>query len=140
LRVFRLHAGLGVRIARSFLLPYGPLVATIAVGPALRVGEHAFGLMIGASVVWFLCSLALVPALLFRGDSRPGPSDDDPRQGGGGPQGPPPRNPGSGGIPLPDAEQSRERVRDHVRRRRPWLRRRTAREPEPARRSPTRPA
>jgi hypothetical protein len=53
-----------MRIARSVLVPYGPLVITIAVGPALRVGEHAFGLLILASMAWFFLALALVPALL----------------------------------------------------------------------------
>jgi hypothetical protein len=79
--------------------------------------------------------LMLAPALLYR---RPGPSDDDGGPGRG-PQ-PPPDPPAPrprGDVPLPDAEPSRRRLRDH----RPSVTspgrrpRRPAREPvrEPAR-------
>jgi len=65
----------------------------------------------------------------------PGPSDSDDGGGGGG-LGPPeptaPTGAPRGGIPLPDAEQSRERVRDHDRPKRRLLPRRPAREPDRA--------
>ncbi len=74
----------------------------------------------------------------------PGPSDSDGGGGGGsGPREPdvPPRVP-HGGLPLPRAEQSPERMRDHDRPKRPRLRpRRPVREPDrsPAPRVPHRP-
>jgi hypothetical protein len=76
-------------------------------------------------------ALMLVPALLYR---RPGGSPDSSDDDGGGGSGPgpdpvPPPAP-RGGVPLPDAEQGRLRLREHGRRalrgRRP---RRPAREP-----------
>jgi hypothetical protein len=78
-----------------------------------------------------LPGLMLVPALLYR---RPGGSPDasDDEGGGGpgrGPDPPPPTAP-RGGVPLPDAEPARLRLREHGRRAlgvRPH--RRAAREP-----------
>lgn len=86
-------------------------------------------------------TLMLVPALLFGNpDSSSGPSDSD-DGGGGGPPPEPPAPPATprGGIPLPDAEPSPRRMRDHaspgpirVRQRRPTHEPRRA--PAPARR------
>ena len=84
-------------------------------------------------------ALMLLPAFLFRGLGPSGPSDGDGGGGGGpGPRPQPPATPRGGfPIPLPDAQQSRMRLRDH---RRPGFRRarirRPAREPVrvPARR------
>jgi hypothetical protein len=59
--------------------------------------------------------LLLAPAVLFRSVAKPPPpSDEDDDEGGwtDPPRGPPPRP--RGGLPLPDAEQSRIRVRDHA--------------------------
>jgi hypothetical protein len=111
-------------------VPSGPLIVMTALGSVGVVSESlARGLLL-VSMAWFFCALILVPALLFRPDASPGSSTDEDPGGGGGPQGPPSRDPDPGGIPLPDAEQSRERVRDHVRPRRRWLRRRAVRERE----------
>jgi hypothetical protein len=133
--VFRADANLVQLIARRVLIPSGPLIASVAIGASGAVSESTVGVLVALAMVWFFCALILVPALLFKDDPSPGPSTDD---GGGrhGPDEPPDSDPDPGGIPLPDAEQSQQRVRDHVRRRRPWLRRRTAQEPDPARRAP----
>jgi hypothetical protein len=58
--------------------------------------------------------LLLAPAVLFRSVAKPPPPDEDDDQGGwtDPPPGPPPRP--QGGLPLPEAEQSRIRVRDHA--------------------------
>jgi len=123
--------------ARVVALPGVPAVTTglligvakLALLPAWVV-ETALMLLVSLAVP----ALMLAPALLYR---RPGPPDDD-NGPGRGPQPPPePPAPGPGGdVPLPDAEQSRRRLRDHrpavSALRRP---RRPAREPvrEPAR-------
>jgi hypothetical protein len=116
------------------LVPFGPLIAVVVAGSFFRnsdgSGEQAYGLLIMGGIGWFICSLIVVPALLFRAESPPGSSEDDDGDGGGGPQEPSSGDPGPAGIPLLDAEQSSERIRDHVRRKRPWPGRRTAREPE----------
>jgi hypothetical protein len=129
--VFRPDASLRLRFARTVLVPFGPLIVAIVLG-SLGLAEPVALLLIRLAMAWFFCSLILVPALLFRAEPSPGSSTGEGGDGSGGPQGPPSRDPGPAGIPLPDAEQSSERVRDHVRRKRRWPRRRTAREPEPA--------
>jgi hypothetical protein len=58
-------------------------------------------------------ALMFVPGLLYRRlDPSPGPTESD---GGGAGPGPPRRSPDGprGGVPLPDADQARARVRDH---------------------------
>ena len=82
-----------------------------------------------------MSALLLSPAILFP-PSGPGPSPGRPGGGGGGGEDPlerptEPRAP-RGGLPLPDAEQSPERIRDHDRpgRRRVPVRR-PAQEPQP---------
>jgi hypothetical protein len=62
-----------------------------------------------------LPGLVFVPSLLYRNSgSPPGPEED-----GGGGSGPEPPRPSPlgppGGVPLPDADQARTRVRDHSR-------------------------
>ena len=111
------------------LVPSGPLILAVALGSSGALPEPVAQLLALLAMVWFFCALILVPALLFRPDSSPGSSTDE-DGGGSRPPEPPSRDPGPGGIPLPDAEQSSERVRDHVRRKRPWPRRRPVREPE----------
>jgi hypothetical protein len=59
-------------------------------------------------------ALMFVPRLLYRrSDPSPGPPESD--GGGGSGPGPSPPSPAAprGGIPLPDADQARARVRDH---------------------------
>ena len=62
-------------------------------------------------------ALFIIPALLFRGPGdAPAEGNDTDGGGGGGPRRPqtPERPPGTG-PPLPDADQARARVRDHIR-------------------------
>ncbi|MBV9338293.1 MAG: hypothetical protein JO262_05020 [Solirubrobacterales bacterium] len=131
--MFRPHASFPLRFARTVLVPSGPLIVAIGFGTSGALSESVAKLLLLLTMAWFFCSLILVPALLFRPEPSRGSSTDDDGGGSGGPREPPSRDPGPGGIPLPDAQQSSERVRDHVRRKRTWLRRRTAREPEPVR-------
>ncbi len=83
-----------------------------------------------------LLAVLLIPALLGRSSSPPGPSDSGSDDGWGkGRRGPftPPNAP-RGGLPIPDAEPARVRLRDHDRLTGPAVReRRPAREPAPAR-------
>ncbi len=73
-----------------------PLLATIAgIAPQLALGS-ALSLVVG-------------PALLYQ-PSRGNPGTDD---GPGNDPAPAPSGPPPSGIPLPDADQSRARVRDH---------------------------
>jgi hypothetical protein len=82
---------------------------------------------------WGLLLVALAPALLFRGVALdPGSSDDS---GAGPDDHPRPPDRPIGGIPVPDAEQSAERVRGPHTRPPATRPRRPAREPE---RSPLR--
>jgi hypothetical protein len=126
------------------LSPLAALFVLMIVSPALaRVAANGFGAL---AVIMAIAGIMLARRL-FSPHWRPppGPSDSDGDGGGGGGWGPrepaaPPSAP-RGGLPLPDAEQSRERKRDHDRPRRRRLRpRRPAREPDrsPARR-PARP-
>lgn len=85
----------------------------------------------GMHVLGIACAVALiVPALRNRPDAPPNGSDDG---WGGGPSRPiEPPAPPRGGIPLPDAQPARVRLRDHRRLadRLPRHDRRPAREPE----------
>jgi hypothetical protein len=117
-----------------------PLAALIVLGFVTPAFGQAAARTFGAiAVVMAIAAVMLARRLFFPGwDPPSGPSDND-GGGGSGPPEPPPQ-PGSprGGIPLPDAEQSRHRIRDHDRPDRRRLRpRRPAREPE---RSPALPA
>jgi hypothetical protein len=84
-----------------------------------------------------VAAFALVPALCCQSpDSLPGPSDEDDRRGSGPDRPSPSPQPPYGGAPLPDAEPSRVRLRDHgppksryVKR---WRLREPEREPAPA--------
>lgn len=119
-------------------------VAALPLVPALIAAIlHAFGdlrvLPDGVSATLLLTlvfltipGLMLVPALLYR---RPGGSPDSSDEDGGGGGGPGPPRPARpprprGGVPLPDAEQARTRIREHGRRLTGGRRvRRPAREP-----------
>jgi hypothetical protein len=93
--------------------------------------------VIGVNMLPFLLipAVMLIPGYLFRGQDPPPPDDRD-----GGPGGPP-REPRDSpdrprdGLPLPDAEPARVRVRDHRPAR--LVPRERGREPEP---TPLRPS
>jgi len=116
--------------------PLGGVIALVMLVPS--VGDDTLKGLLMLSLIWLFCSLLLTPAILFPDSGSPPPRSDGGDGGGGGGGGDPPeRSPKPtvprGGIPLPDAEQSRKRVRDH--RRPAWRRlhpRRPAREPERA--------
>ena len=136
LGVARRPPSLLVRILRTVLIVFGPLLLSIGAVDAIPSLPESLGNgLLRVSGLWLLSVLMITPALLSaNSDSEPGPPGSD---GGGGPVEPPSEpGPPGGGIPLPDAEQARDRVRDHVRpeRRRLWPRR-AAREPnhEPSR-------
>jgi hypothetical protein len=138
---------IAVRISLCALLvvllsPLGALVTLVIVSPRLAQGvARAFGPVV---VILVIAAIMLARRVFFPGwESPPGSSDNDGGGGGGsGPREPPaPSGAPSGGLPLPDAEQSPHRVRDHNRPERRRLRlRRPAREPErsPARIAPHR--
>lgn len=122
-----------VRILRTVLILFGPLTLSVAVVmsfPSLPEATAKMTLLLSGA--WLFSALILTPALLLSdADSSSGPSDAD---GGGGSEPGPPSRPSAprGGIPLPDGEQARERVRDHDRPDRGPLRKRAAREPKRA--------
>ncbi len=107
---------------------------------AAPVGEQTVVLLIWGGLAWGI--LLLVPAWFVLFDRRgldPGSANGD--DDGPGPEnGPPTPRPPIGGIPLPDAEPSSARVRDHRPPRRTPPPRRPVREPErpPARLWPLR--
>ena len=109
----------------------GPLATLIVVAVLFGLSDQVAQGWLLLSMIWVMCSLVLTPAILFPASGQaPGPPDGD---GGGGDHPPePPTEPRAprGGLPLPEAEQSGERIRDHNRpgRRRLPLRR-PAREP-----------
>lgn len=99
-------------------------------------GEAQLMLMIaGVHLLGLACvAVLLIPALRDGPDSPPRPSDGGSDDGWGNyPRRPPsPRDVPGGGIPLPDAEPARVRLRDHGRlsERLPARERRPAREPD----------
>ena len=138
LSVLRRSANFPVRIARTVLVVFGPLMLAIAGIIAFGPISDSDGLakvLVMMSVIWVMCALALVPALLFNeAQSPPGSAGEDDHGGSGPPPEPTTPSTNGGGIPLPDADQSRERIRDGVRRRRVRARRRSVeREPGPVR-------
>ncbi|HUJ34505.1 MAG TPA: hypothetical protein VLW51_04795 [Solirubrobacteraceae bacterium] len=113
------------------LSPLAALFVLMIASPAFaQAAANGFGAL---AVVMAIAGLMLARRL-FSPHWRPppGPSDSDGGGGGGSAPREPPAPPTSprGGLPLPDAEQSRERIRDHDRPARRRLRpRRPAREP-----------
>jgi hypothetical protein len=94
------------------------------------VGEQTFVMLTLLGLAWGI--LLLVPSwlVLFQGwGLDPGSGDDDGEGPGPEDERPPPPSP-IGGIPLPEAEPSSARVRDHRPRRRAARPRRAARERE----------
>ena len=130
--MFRPQASLPLRIVRTVLVPSGPLLLMIVLVNLSLVAESVAGTLFLVSMAWFFCALILVPALLFRESGSSSGSSDDGGGNGSGPSPPSLPDPGAGGIPLADAEQSRERIRDHARAKRQWWRRRRSREPRQA--------
>jgi hypothetical protein len=97
---------------RLFAVALGMLLPDLA-ALALRSDEQTAGVLLWIGFVWGLALAAAAAFLLFRPEGRdPGPGDD----GGEGPDSgdsrPTPPSP-IGGIPLPDAEPSSTRLRDH---------------------------
>jgi hypothetical protein len=114
---------LEARVLRLALILFGPLLGVIGLAvlvPTLA-DSTARGLFMFA-LIWLFCSLLLTPAILFPDSGSPPGSEGG--GGGGGGDDPPepslPPNAPRGGLPLPDADQSRQRVRDH--RGRTWRR------------------
>ena len=122
------------------LFPLAALFVLMVTSPRFaQAAANGFGAL---AVIMAIAGVMLARRLFSPHWRRPpGPADSDGGGGGGGGSGPrePTVPPGAprGGIPLPDADQSRERLRDHDRRRRRRLTpRRPAREPD---RSPVAP-
>lgn len=121
------------RRSRFWLRFAGILIAMLLpdlVGILARLGEQAVWPLVLLGFAWSLLLLAPSGFLLFhRVGSDPEPDDGD--DGGPGPGDGRPTPPAPiGGIPLPDAEPSSTRLRDHLRPRRTGRPRRPARERE----------
>ncbi len=106
------------RIALLLALLFGPMV-TVIVGVLVGLPDGVGRVLLLCSMIWVMCALVLTPAILFPpSDDWPRPPGGDGGGGGGGDDPPePPTEPSAprGGLSLPDAVQSRERVRDHDR-------------------------
>ncbi len=97
-------------------MPLPVAAVVIAVGLVGGLPDGAGVALLVLLVFLFVPALFFVPALLYRASgSSPGSSEDDGGGGGAGPDQPqcPPVAP-RGGLPRPDAEQARLRVRDHT--------------------------
>ncbi len=110
------------------------------VGILTLLGLPVLGLAIGTALMPFLFwpAVLLVSTVFFPGHPpAPGHGDgEDDGGGGGGPEAPRQPKPPTGGLPLPDAEPARVRLRDqHRPPLTPARQRRPAREPQ---RSPAR--
>jgi hypothetical protein len=125
-----------LRVAAIPLAPVSIAGLLIAFGEFRVLPEDVAVTLLLALVFLTLPGLVLVPILLYR---KPGPSPDSSDDEGGGGRGPTPPlappPPPRGGVPLPDAEQARLRIREHGRRLSGVRARRPAREP---RRRPSR--
>lgn len=109
-----------IRVVSMPLVPALVIAGFVGVGEIGLLPDWAVRTTLMLLVFFIIPAMMFVPALLYR---RPGSSpdardddDDDDRGGGPGPE-PPPARPTvpRGGVPLPDAEPSRRRVRDHNR-------------------------
>jgi hypothetical protein len=124
------------RVTVLLAVVFGPLATLILVAVLFGLSDQVAQGWLLLSMIWVMCSLVLTPAILFPESGHPPgpPGGDGGGDGGGGhdpPEPPTKPSPPRGGLPLPDAEQSRERVRDHDRPARRRVRsRRPVREPE----------
>jgi hypothetical protein len=126
-----------LRVASLPLVPALIAAILIAVRELGMLPDTVAATLLLTVVFLTIPGLMLVPALLYR---KPGPSADSSDDEGGGGRGPgfppaPPAPPAPprGGVPLPDAEQARTRLREHGRRvLGPRRTRRPAREPDRA--------
>jgi hypothetical protein len=120
------------RVGLLLALLFGPM-ATVVVGVLVGVPDSIGRGLLLISMIWVMSALVLTPAILFPPSGHsPGPPGGDDGGGNDPPDSPdPPPSAPRSGLPLPDAERSRGRVRDHDRsgRRRVPLRR-PAHEPE----------
>jgi hypothetical protein len=122
-----------VRIVLVPLIVLGPLGALVVSGVLFPSAPYAVvhGLLV-LSFFYTIVAMIVVPALFWA----PGSSSGRFGEGGDGgdidpPQPPAPPDGPRGGIPLPDADQARGRVRGHDPTGRRWVpARRTSREPE----------
>jgi hypothetical protein len=128
-----------VRVSLFVLLAMllSPLVALFVLMVMAPRFAQAAANGFGALAVIMAIGGVMLARRLFSPDWRPPPGPSDPDGGGGGGGGSGPREPTApsgtprDGLPLSDAEQSRERLRDHDRTgRRPLGPRRPAREPD----------
>lgn len=107
-----------VRILLVPLIVLAPLALLVVFGLLFpSAPDWIGGLVMLLFFFWGIVTIMLVPAWLFGASpSASGPSDDG---GNGGDMDPPhapgPRGAPRGAIPLPDADQARERMRDHGR-------------------------
>jgi hypothetical protein len=129
------HSSLVVRVLLVPLIVLAPLGALAAFALLFPSAPDGLGpVLLMLYFFYAIVAIMLLPALFWARGSSPGPSG-----GGadGGDMDPPPSTapPGAsrGGVPLPDAEQARGRVRDHDRPNpRMGPTRRTPQEPERA--------
>jgi hypothetical protein len=134
---------LPARIVLTALTLIGPTAVLIGVVPALLPATDVSTTQACsiAALFWFTLAFFLAPAAFFFDLIGPIEGDDD-GDGGLRTDSPPPTlpGPGIGGPPLPDADQSDTRLRDHGRPGRPRRSRRRAKEPvrTPAPRVPSR--
>jgi hypothetical protein len=103
-------------------------------------GSHVGGFnLLGIAYLALVIAVMFLPMLVWRGSSSNDDDDGRDEGRGGGSQPPPPKPTGpSDGIPLPDAEPSRTRLRDHGRITdgRPRRTRRSSPHPAPSRQRP----
>ncbi len=106
-----------VRVGLAFVaMPLLVASVVIAVGLVGGLPDGAVAALLVLLIFVFVPALFFVPALLYRrSGSSPGSCEDD--DGGWGPGPDPPLSPPEtprGGLPRPDAEPARIRVRDHT--------------------------
>jgi len=95
----------------STIVPF-PLVALLVVS-YLHLISRGTSQLLGSLVPLLGFALVLVPGLLFRPMTIPPPERDDDGFSRGPDDPPPDSPPPTGGIPLPDAQQARVRLRGH---------------------------
>ena len=106
-----------LRVAALPLVP-AFIAAILLLCGELRILPESVAVTLLLTLVFLtIPGLILVPALLYRKPGTSPDSSDDEGGGGRGPEPPPARPPRPrGGVPLPDAQQARMRIREHGRR------------------------